>query len=128
MLARYKETGRIYHPPCPTRIEDDTPIIPRAAAELVCEEVFVWLKEPMPREWASELAERADEVYQHHAGFRQLLRKPGNAGRDWLIAFMRHWLCALLSSRCPRLCARLPASYASGRALPPGDEKQVFLE
>jgi hypothetical protein len=65
------------------------------------------------------LAERANVIYQHNARFRQLLRQPGNAGRDWLWAFARHWLCGLLSARRPDLSLRLPASYAVGRELPP---------
>jgi hypothetical protein len=117
--TRRKEAGEVYRPPCRTRIEDDTPLHPRAAAELVCEETSLWLAEPFPPEWAGELAERANVVYQHNARFRQLLRRHGDAGRDWLIAFMRHWLYALLDSRRPDLCHRLPRSYAVGRELPP---------
>ncbi len=101
------------------RIEHDTPIVPRALAACVCEEASQWLREPFPQAWVIELAERAEVVYHHNARFRQLLRKPGNAGRDWLAAFMRHWLSALLSSRRPDLHQRLPSSYASGRELPP---------
>jgi hypothetical protein len=102
-----------------TRIEDDTPIVPRAVAEQVCEEAARWLGEPFPRRWVAELTDRANLVYQHSARFRRLLRKPGNAGRDWLWAFTRHWLCGLLGSRRPDLCSRLPGSYTIGRDLPP---------
>lgn len=101
------------------RIEDDTPIIPCVVAEHVCEGASVWLGEALPRKWMLELAERANVVYQHNARFRQLLRKRGDAGRDWLAAFMRHWLYALLASRRPDLCQRLPRAYAVGRDLPP---------
>jgi hypothetical protein len=116
---RCHEAGETYRPPWRTRIEDDTPIVPRAIAEQVCEEASVWLGEPFPRPWVAELAERAGVIYQHNARFRQLLRKPGNAGRDWLLAFMRHWLCGVLASRRPDLCRRLPGSYAAGQDLPP---------
>lgn len=120
--ARRAEAGepddspRLWH----TRIEDDTPILPRAVAEGVCEEASVWLGEPFPRQWAAELTERANVIYQYHAGFHRLMRKRGNAGRDGLWAFIRHWLWALLASRRPDLCQRPPRSYAVGEALPPG--------
>jgi len=118
MQERLRQAGKTYRPPCRTRIEDDTPIVPRAVAMFVCEEASVWLGEPFPRAWEAELAERANVVYQHHARFRHLLRKRGNAGRDGLIAFMRHWLSALLASRRPGLHQRLPAAYANGQELP----------
>jgi hypothetical protein len=118
MQMRCEEAGVPYRPPWRTRIEDDTPVVPRAVAELVCEEASLWLGEPFPRAWLTELAESANVVYQHNAGFHRLMRRPGNAGRDWLIAFMRHWLCALLASRRPDFCRRLPGSYAVGRDLP----------
>jgi hypothetical protein len=102
------------------RIEDDTPIVPRAAAEYVWEEASLWLREPFAPRWKVELVERANLAYQHNPGFRRLLRKPGVAGREWLIAFMRHWLVALLASRCPHLRDRLPRFYASGQDLRPG--------
>jgi hypothetical protein len=57
-------------------------------------------------------------VYEHNASFRRLLRRPGNAGRDWLWAFTRHWLYSLLNCRRPELYARLPQDYALGEDLP----------
>ena len=119
MVERCEQAGKTYRPPWRTRIEDDTLLIPRAVAGAVCEETSLWLGEPFPGEWVTELAERANVVYQHNARFRRLLRKRGNAGRDWLWAFMRHWLCALLDGRRPDLSQRLPRSYAVGRDLPP---------
>ena len=65
--GRCHEAGETYRPPWPARIEDDTPIVPRALAEQMCEEASVWLGEPFPRAWAAELAERANVVYQHNA-------------------------------------------------------------
>jgi len=105
------------------RIEEETPISPRALAESVCEETSLWLDEDLPHEWVAELVERANVVYQHNPRFRGRLRVGGNAGRDRLMAFMRHWLCAMLFSRRPDLAARLPSSYAIGHDLPPGDEE-----
>jgi hypothetical protein len=37
------------------RIESDTPIVPRAIMEAVCEEAGVWLGQPLPRRWIREL-------------------------------------------------------------------------
>jgi hypothetical protein len=119
MQMRLREAGETYRPPWSTRIEDDIPIVPRAVAEHVCEGASLWLGEPFPRAWVAELAERANVVYQHNARFHQLLRKRGDAGWEWLVAFMRHWLSSLLASRRPDLCQRLPGSYAVGQDLPP---------
>jgi hypothetical protein len=99
------------------RIENDTPIVPIAIA--VWEEASLWLDAGLPRSWIAELAERGNVIYAHNPRFRQLIRRPGNASRDWLWAFTRHWLSALLASRRPELRRRLPASYAVGRDLPP---------
>jgi len=101
------------------RIQDDTPIEPYAVAEGICLEASDWLGEPFPQAWVAELAGRAGVIYAHNARFRRLLRKPGTAGRDWLAAFMRHWLYGLLNSRHPALAADLPAAYAAGHELPP---------
>ena len=108
-----------YGPRRRARIEDETPIVPRAVAVAVLEDAGLWLDTAMPRSWIDELEERAEVIYQHNARFRQLLRRRSNAGRDWLYAFTRHWLYALLQSRRPELAARLPTAYAMGRDLPP---------
>ena len=89
-------------------IQDETGIVPSAVARTVCEEAGQWLGLPLPGEWVAELAEHAEVVYQHNPRFRRLLRRPGNAGRDWLQAFARHWLWAILASRRPELLSRLP--------------------
>lgn len=117
---RRDEAGQTDRPPGRprARIEDDTPIVPRAAAERICEGASQWFGEPFPRKWVLELAERANLVYQHNARFRQLLRRRGDIGRDLLSAFIRHWLYGLLASRRPDLCQRLPGPYAAGRDFP----------
>jgi hypothetical protein len=116
--------GEPWRPQCRTRIEEDTVILPLLIARIVCEEASRWLGEPFPVQWQAELALHADMLYQRNSKIRQIIRKRGNAGRDWLLAFMRHWLFALLDSRRPELCRRLPASYWSGRDLPPPDTVQ----
>jgi hypothetical protein len=117
MQARRLEAGETERPPWAKRIEDDTAIVPRAVAEQVCERASLWLREALPRKWTLELGARANVVYQHNARFRQLLNRRGDAGDDWLAAFMRHWLSALLASRRPDLYRRLPGSCAVGREL-----------
>jgi hypothetical protein len=42
--------------------------------------------------WLAEVVERSNVVYQHNARFRRLLRKCGDTGNGWLLAFMRHRL------------------------------------
>ena len=101
------------------KIEKDTPIVPRGIATTVWEEASRWLDAALPRSWITELTERADAIYAHNPRFRQLLRRPGNAGRDWLRSFTRHWLAGLLWEHNPRLFQRLPRDYAAGHPLPP---------
>ena len=105
--------------PSAPRIESDTPIVPRAVMEAVCEEASVWLDHPLPRRWVRELTAYANTVYAHNPRFRRKVRAPGNKGRDYLWAFTRHWLAGLMWERRPQLHARLPNSYSVGHPLPP---------
>jgi len=102
----------------PPRIAHDTPIIPQAVAVCVWEEACQWLGEELPREWMIRLSEYAEAVYASNACIRRKLRGPGNGGRDWLWAFVRHWLAALIGRQRPELYARLPASFSMGAPLP----------
>lgn len=110
--------GRIAQPRARC-IEQDTPIVPRAVAEAVCEEVAVWLHEPLPRRWIRELTAQANTVYANNERFARQIRAAGDRGRDQLWVFMRHWLAARLWKHRPEWYARLPASFAVGRELPP---------
>ena len=60
---------------------------------------------------------RTEVIAWHNPRFRRLLRQPGNAGRDRLWAFMRHWLSALILKHRPDLHRRLPSSYNVGHPL-----------
>jgi hypothetical protein len=102
----------------PARIEQETPLVPRAVATGVWEEAVAWLGEELPREWQARLTERAEALYANNGRVRRRLRGPGNAGRDWLWTFMRHWLAALLWRHRPDLHARLPAAFNVGCPLP----------
>ena len=104
--------------PGPSRIEHDTPLVPQAVAVAVWEEASLWLGEPLPRRWIAQLTARANTAYGGNDRFRRLLRRHGNAGRDWLWAFTRHWLAALIRKHRPELHARLPGSYSVGHPLP----------
>ena len=110
----HSERGQKRH----RRIEADTPIVPRAVAVSVWAEACAWLDEELPREWIRRLAVRADVIYFHNPRFRRKIRGQGNAGRDWLWMFTRHWLAAMILKRSPQLYARLPAAYSIGRDLP----------
>jgi len=48
------------------------------------------------------------------------MRGRGNAPRDWLYSFMRHWLGSMLKMERPDLCRCLPWSFAIGHRLPDG--------
>jgi hypothetical protein len=111
--------GRIAAPR-PRRLEQETPLVPRAIAEAVCEEVAVWLHEPLPRRWVRELTAQANSVYANNERFARQLRAAGDRGRDQLWIFMRHWLAARLWQQRRHLHARLPASFSVGQDLPPG--------
>lgn len=87
--------------------------------EAVCEEAGVWLGQPLPRRWVRELTARANTLYAHNPRFRRKIRANGNHGRDYLWAFVRHWLSGLMWERRPHLHARLPGSYSIGPPLPP---------
>jgi hypothetical protein len=100
------------------RIEADTPIVPRAVVESVWEEACVWLGEELPRGWVWRLTAQANAIYARNPRFRQTLRREGKAGRDWLWAFTRHWLAAMIWKHRRDLHARLPAAYNVGRELP----------
>jgi hypothetical protein len=101
------------------RIELDTPLVPWALMEAVCEEAGVWLGHPLPRRWIRELTARANTIYAHNPRFRRKVQGAGNRGRDFLWAFARHWLAGLAYERRPALYAKLPASYCVGHPLPP---------
>ena len=72
----------------------DTPLVPRAAGEAVREEACRLVGEELPREWIALLVQKAETIYGRSARFRHRLRS--TRGRDWLWAFMRHWLAALV--------------------------------
>ena len=106
-------------------VELRTSISPHSIAAAVVEEAGAWLGTPLPRHWVRELADRATTVYSLNSQFRRLTRVSGNAGRDRLWAFTRHWLCALIAQHRPDLHQRLPSSYNVGYDLPPQNTRMT---
>lgn len=102
------------------RIRKDTPIVPRAVAEAVWEEACVWLHTELPRAWVRQLAVKAELTYSRNGAFQKRLQQQGDAGRDWLWAFTRHWLAAMIRKHRQDLHSRLPAEYNIGANLPLG--------
>ncbi len=100
------------------RIERETPLVPAAVAAAVCEEASVWLDEPLPRWWRRVLVVRVNAIYARNPQFRRKIRGRDTLGRDWLWAFTRHWLAALMLKHRPDLHERLPDGYNVGQPLP----------
>lgn len=94
------------------------PIVPEAAARAVVQDAAAFLGQALPGEWVALLVEHAEELCAANADFRRRLNTKGNAGRDRLWAFMRHWLCAKIARQFPELHRRLPSEYAVGGELP----------
>ena len=99
-------------------LQRESALAPVAVAHGVCAEAGVFLGAELPAGWAELLVEKAAIVSAHNPRFRSLLRQHGERGRDWLWAFMRHWLAALLKQQRPAFFSRLPEDFCRGRELP----------
>lgn len=113
-----RSTGKIRRRARRPQLERVTPLVPLAVAREVVDEVSRWLGQPLPTRYVAGLVHRARRVFAHSESFRKKLLRPGDAGRDALWMFMRHWLAARLYTERPALYRRLPAAYASGADLP----------
>jgi hypothetical protein len=100
------------------RIEAETPVLPHVIAACVVDEAAAHLGEPLPASWVRELAARADTLFTHNRRVRRRLKGAGNQGRDWLWAFMRHWLAGRLHDQRPDCLAKLPPDFAAGHPPP----------
>jgi hypothetical protein len=99
----------------PRSIQDDTGIVPEAVIEKVVNEVNVLLNTNNEEDLYGLCASRqsdlygylmgyAEAVYANNPRFRKKIRSEahgGNAGRDYLYSFMRHWLSAEILKSCP---------------------------
>jgi hypothetical protein len=93
--------------------------MPWLIAESVCGEVARFLVVEIPDRFAVWLDAKAERCYARRRHFRKRMRGRGNAPRDWLRAYMRHWLSALIDLERPDLYECLPGTFALGHALPP---------
>jgi hypothetical protein len=100
-------------------LERDTTLMPWLIAETVCGEVARFLDVEIPSRYADWIEARAELAYANNRHFRKLMRGRGNAPRDWLYVFMRHWISGLLGEERPDLYECLPDTYALGHPLPP---------
>ncbi len=87
-------------------ISDDTPILPDVVARRVVEDVerFTGCVPARHTVYIQQLVTRAEALYLHNPSFRQKIRSQaagGNAGRDYLYTFMRHWYAGLLLDHEP---------------------------
>ncbi|HEY1718750.1 MAG TPA: hypothetical protein VGH42_10730 [Verrucomicrobiae bacterium] len=73
--------------------------------------------DPMGEGLAAELAQRAEGVFANHPMWQR--RFQSAAGREHLLAVMRHWLAGVLAKEQPALFRDLPDSYKVGAPLPP---------
>ena len=98
-------------------IEAETPLLPELIAESVIGEVERCVGRRLPDAWIRHLAERAARCYNGNDQFRRRLNRPGNECREWLYAFMRHWITGLLENFDAALLPRLPYGFSIGRKL-----------
>jgi hypothetical protein len=71
----------------------------------------------LDEELADKLAQRAEMVFANHPFWQR--RFQSAAGREHLLAVMRHWLAGVLAQEQPALFRDLPDSYKVGVPLPP---------
>jgi hypothetical protein len=87
---------------------------PYVIAEIVCREGRHHVGSDVPMRYETWLVRRTRQLYASNNGFNRRLRSA--AGRDYLYAFLRHWLASRLTREHPRLARRLPAGFAIGLA------------
>jgi len=98
-----------------TTIATETPIIPELLAEIVVNEAVTLIgeraREHAPAEY---LVTRAERHFQENPAFSKGVR--GSGGREYLLAFLRHWLAAhLLKHGTSRY--EIPTHWANGHGL-----------
>jgi len=102
----------------PFQLERDTLLTPEWIAESVVQEAERYLKADLPTGFVERLAGKACHLYPRHPQFKKSLNRPGNAGRNSLFMYMRHWTSAWLKRERYSLHKRLPYEYSLGRPLP----------
>ena len=109
---------RAWRAALPTAFERDTLLTPEWIAESVVQEAERFLNADLPDNFAARLAAKAHYLYPRHKHFHKGMNRPGNAGRENLHMFMRHWTAAWLKRERYALYKKLPWAYAQGRPLP----------
>lgn len=85
------------------------PLAARAVAEALCEEAALALGSAMPSHYPLLLAAKVRDICEHNPAFVRRLRRAD--GREWLYAFMRHWLAATIKRRLRAEFHRLPKGW-----------------
>lgn len=90
------------------------PLLPQVVASAVIAEAAAFSGGELPdaTRLTAYLTNHAAEVTAANTRFRKILKS--TQGRDFLYAFMRHWLAAELRRTQPTLYRRLPAPFAMG--------------
>ena len=99
--------------------------MPDAIAESVVSEAGCFLNAELPASFAERLAAKAHHLYPRHAHFKKMLNRPGNAGRNNLYMYMRHWTAGWLKRERYALYKRLPWSFDNGQPLPAAIEARA---
>ena len=94
------------------RLERETPLLARVCAERVCAQAASLLDSEAPMAFEARLARRARHLYAVNIPFNHRLR--GSNCREWLYAFMRHWLAGWLARTTPALAHALPEDFTRG--------------
>jgi hypothetical protein len=103
-------------------ISEETPILPVVVADAVIHELAYYLhgkgiELKVSDDLADKLADKAEHCYANNPAFRKRIRSKadqGRAGRDWLYAFMRHWLSAEFPHGS-EVWQNLPSDFCVGR-------------
>jgi len=94
------------------RLERETLLTPYVIADIVCREARFYVGSDEPMRYETWLVRRARQLYASNRGFNRRLRSA--AAREYLYAFLRHWITARMKREYPRLARLLPDSFAIG--------------
>lgn len=98
-------------------IHTETILLPDVMAEKIIEELIymgVAQTEAAQSELVNHLIERAEKTFKSSAEFRKKLKAKGNAGRDSLYSFMRHWASAYIKKHDPAQFKKLSKGFSNG--------------
>ena len=121
--ATLRQEFRAWHASLPTALERETLRMPGAIAESVVQEAERFLAAELPANFATRLAAKAEYLYPRHPHFRKMLNRPGNAGRNHLYTYMRHWTAGRLKRERNPLHKKLPWSFGHGPTVARPDMK-----